>query len=266
MSGRRKLVWLLADGLRDDTARQYMGYLTALLEHGRAVASTLRCELPSLSRPLYGTLLNGQPPLNHGILSNQQAGLRLEGTVFDALEGSGKTACLAAYHWFFELLAGRTFDPLADRSARPPQTAVQGARWYWEDDYPDSHLLADADELRLAHAPDLLFIHPMGPDHAGHMHGADTAGYALAARRLDHLLSLWLPRWQAAGYELLLCSDHGMNADRLHGGPLDAERLVPLVWVPQPTHPTQVASTPPAWPQDQTGIAALVLSRLGLEL
>lgn len=260
MSQRRKLVWVLADGLRDDTARQYMGYLAALLEQGRAVAATLRSELPSLSRPLYATVINGQIPLQHGILSNQQAGQRVHGTVFDTLGGQGRTACLAAYHWFFELLSGRVFDPLVDRGARPDPAAVQAARWYWEDDYPDSHLFADADELRRQHAPDLLFLHPMGPDHAGHVHGAEHAGYALAARRLDHLLSLWLPRWQADGYELLLCSDHGMNSDRMHGGPLDAERLVPLMWVPLPGDDCR---TPPAWPQSQPDIPAFVLSRLG---
>ncbi len=44
----RKLVVLLADGLRADTARDYMGYLQALNEAGRAQWRSLRCETPSL--------------------------------------------------------------------------------------------------------------------------------------------------------------------------------------------------------------------------
>ena len=43
-----KLVLLLVDGLRADTARDYLGYVQSLNEAGRAHWSNLRCELPSL--------------------------------------------------------------------------------------------------------------------------------------------------------------------------------------------------------------------------
>ena len=66
----RKLVLVLADGLRADTARDYMGYLQALNEAGRARWAQLRCELPSLSRPLYATLITGRRPVDHGIVAN----------------------------------------------------------------------------------------------------------------------------------------------------------------------------------------------------
>ena len=39
----KKLVLLLVDGLRADTARDYLGYVQALNEAGRAHWSTLRC-------------------------------------------------------------------------------------------------------------------------------------------------------------------------------------------------------------------------------
>lgn len=230
----RRLVLLLADGLRADTARDYMGYLQALQEAGRARGCELRCELPSLSRPLYATVINGEPPLVHGILGNGQAGQALPHHLFQRLHAQGRTSAVAAYHWFYELLSGEVFDPLRHRDALPTRlgTGIVGARWYWEDDYPDSHLLADAESLRQQHAPSLLFIHPMGPDLAGHLHGADSPAYAMSARKLDMLLSQLVPRWHAAGYDLLLTSDHGMNADRMHGGPLPVERQVPLIWAP----------------------------------
>jgi predicted AlkP superfamily phosphohydrolase/phosphomutase len=100
-----KLILLLVDGLRADTARDYLGYVQALNEAGRAHWSSLRCELPSLSRPLYATVLNGRTPLDHGILGNSQAGQRCGSTVFDDLAAAGRTSAIAAYHWVFELLA-----------------------------------------------------------------------------------------------------------------------------------------------------------------
>ncbi|MFX1682117.1 alkaline phosphatase family protein [Mitsuaria sp. CC2] len=258
----RKLVVLLADGLRADTARDYMGYLQALNEAGRAQWRSLRCELPSLSRPLYATVINGEPPLTHGILGNGQAGQALSHHLFQQLDAQGIPAAIAAYHWFYELLAGEIFDPLRHRDAVPTGCGLQAARWYWEDDYPDSHLLADAESLRRAHlpvqGPSLLFIHPMGPDLAGHMHGGESTPYAMSARKLDMLLAQLLPRWHAEGFDLLMTSDHGMKADRMHGGPLPVEREVPLVWVP---HDGAVGL---ALPEQQTDIAGWILERLGI--
>lgn len=258
----RKLVLLLADGLRADTAHDYMGYLQALHEAGRARWSSLRCELPSLSRPLYATVINGEPPLVHGILGNGQAGQKLARHLFQPLQTHGVRSAVAAYHWFHELLTGEVFDPLRHRDALPEGCGIVGARWYWEDDYPDSHLLADAEALRQAHAPSLLFIHPMGPDLAGHLHGGDSTAYAMSARKLDMLLAQCLPRWHADGYDLLLTSDHGMNADRMHGGPLAVEREVPLVWAPHDAAAGDALAIP--LPGRQTEVAAWVLERLGV--
>jgi predicted AlkP superfamily pyrophosphatase or phosphodiesterase len=253
-----KLVLLLVDGLRADTARDYCGYLQALKEAGRAYWGSLHCELPSLSRPLYATVINGRPPLAHGILGNGQAGEACGETLFHRLHGGGLRSAVLAYHWFYELLAGEVFDPLCHRDAALPQVGVSEARWYWEDDYPDSHLLADAESLRRAASPDLLFVHPMGLDLAGHRHGGESDAYRYAARRLDQLLAQCLPRWHAAGYDLLLTSDHGMQADGWHGGPLPAEREVPLVWLPCQA----LQGEPEGWPSTQMQIRGFVERRL----
>lgn len=257
--GQRKLVLLLADGLRADTARDMMGYLQAHHEAGRARWASLRSELPSLSRPLYATVITGQAPLHHGIVSNLQAGERCGHTVFDALAAQGRRSAVAGYHWFYELLSGEVFRPLHHRQAAVPACGVVGGHWYFEDEYPDSHLLADAEQLRLAHAPDLLLVHPMGLDHAGHRHGGDSTQYAYAARLLDMQLALLLPHWHANGYDLLLTSDHGMGADRMHGGVAAVEREVPLVWLP---HDAQRLQQGPALPDSQLGLAGFVLAQL----
>ena len=56
-------------------------------------------------------------------------------------------------------------------------------------------------------------------------------GSALAARTRDELrllLADLLPQWLAEGYQVVITSDHGMNADLSHGGTLAEERAVPL--------------------------------------
>lgn len=263
-SPNNKLVLLLIDGLRADTARDTLGYLQALNEAGRARWSNLRCEMPSLSRPLYATVINGLRPLDHGVVSNTQAGVRCGETIFHDLAAQGHSTAIAAYHWFFELLAGEVFQPLLHRHAVPASLSpsLRGAAWYWEDDYPDSHLLADAEHLRRTHGPDLLFIHPMGCDHAGHQHGGESAAYNYTARKMDMGLALLIPLWQAAGYDVLLTSDHGMNADRMHGGVQEVERDVPLVWLPHGTSARDEAARWPVLPTTQLGLREFVLQHL----
>jgi predicted AlkP superfamily pyrophosphatase or phosphodiesterase len=228
---RQRLVLFIADGLRADVAEQAMGYLWARVEAGRATATRYACSLPGISRPLYATLLNGVPPVQHGIVTNDA--IQSCGSTFlhDA-ESAGLRSVVVAYHWFYELLSGLRFDPMKHRRSVPPSGGVIDAVWYFEDAYPDSHTIADAEDLRLRHDPDLILVHPMGPDDAGHRHGGDSDGYRLCARRLDGLLAHAVPVWHAAGYDVLLTSDHGMHRDRMHGGDEPSERMVPFVWLP----------------------------------
>ena len=171
-------------------------------------------------------------PLQHGVLSNDHAEVALASSVLDDLREDGRRSVVTAYHWVRELLTGEAFDPWLHRDAACPAQGVTGARWYWQDPYPDDHLLADAESLRRQHDPDFMLVHPMGLDHAGHVHGGESTGYRAAARRLDTWLTRALPRWHAAGFDVLLTSDHGMNADGWHGGDLPSEREVPLWWWP----------------------------------
>jgi predicted AlkP superfamily pyrophosphatase or phosphodiesterase len=258
---RRKLAVVLADGLRQDTARLACGYLLALEEAGRARWTALRCELPSLSRPLYATVINGRTPVQHGIVSNAQAGVATSDTVFDAVHAVGGRSVVAAYHWFHELLSGTVFDPLQHRHSASPERGVVAASYYFEDEYPDSHLLADAEHLRQLHDPELLFAHPMGPDHAGHTHGGESAAYTYCARKLDMILARLIPVWHAAGYDVVLTSDHGMNADRMHGGSADSERSVPFVWLPCRADEAPTDASP--WPERQTEVAGFLKHRAG---
>ena len=258
-SSPSRLVFVLVDGLRDDTARRCMGYVRALHEAGRARWDTLRCELPSLSRPLYATVMSGRLPVDHGVVSNEQRGVRCDETFFDDLHARGKRSVAAAYDWFFELLAGERFEPVLHRTAACAARGVIAGSWYYEDDYPDSHLLVDAEDLRRRLQPDLLFVHPMGLDNAGHLFGGESSQYELAARKLDKELSLRVPQWLANGYDVVLTSDHGMSADRVHGGDSREEREVPFVWLP---HGGDAQAAPAHWPRSQLEIRRFAVARV----
>lgn len=223
-----KVIYLLIDGLAWQVARDSMGYLLALCEAGDASLYRVESALPSLSRPLYETLLTGRTPVDSGIVHNGIQRLSHGPSLFHLAREANLTTAAAAYHWISELYNRSPYQPRRDRVTEAAELPIQHGRFYHQDHYPDDHLLLDAEDLRQRYAPDLLFIHPMNIDDAGHQYGLDSPQYRNAARRFDILLSEYLSDWRAAGYQLVITSDHGMNNDCSHGGNLPCERQVPL--------------------------------------
>ncbi|WCD78989.1 alkaline phosphatase family protein [Pseudomonas sp. TUM22785] len=225
---KHKAILVLLDGLNYGVAQHAMGHLQAYCAAGRAALYKLECELPALSRPLYECILSGVPPIDSGIVHNDVSRLSDQRSVFHYARDAGLTTAAAAYHWFSELYNRSPFDAARDRHTEAPELPIQHGHFYWADHYPDAHLFADAESLRLRHAPDFLLVHPMNIDDAGHKHGLDTPQYRNSARVADIILAEYLQRWLDAGYQVLVTADHGMNNDRSHNGLLTEEREVPL--------------------------------------
>lgn len=222
-----KMILVLLDGLNYQVAYDAMGYLQAECVAGRGRLYLMESELPSLSRPLYECILTGVTPVESGVVHNQVSRLSREKSVFHYARAAGLTTAAAAYHWFSELYNRTPFDAARDRHTDDPALPIQHGHFYYDDHYPDSHLFDDAENLRRRYHPDFLLIHPMNIDDAGHRHGLSSQ-YRNAARNADGLLARYLADWLAAGYQVMITADHGMNDDHSHGGVLPEERQIPL--------------------------------------
>jgi predicted AlkP superfamily pyrophosphatase or phosphodiesterase len=226
-----KLIFVLIDGLRRDTAFRHMGFWEHLLEMKAASRYTVRSELPSMSRPLYETLMTGTPVWEHGIYSNEVARLTKEENLFGLAAEHGLKTAAAAYSWFSELYNKAPFNPVTDRLQLGAERPIQNGIFYFKDDtgyYPNSHLVADAEALRAHFNPDFLLVHPMNTDDAGHSAGSDSAEYVRSVVMADYVLSNAIPIWVAFGYTVIVTADHGFNRWGVHGGNGDDERLVPI--------------------------------------
>ena len=223
------VILVVLDGLNYEVARHAMGHLQAYVGAGRAALYQLECELPALSRPLYECILTGVAPIDSGIVHNDVVRLSNQRSIFHYAREAGLTTAAAAYHWMSELYNRAPFVAARDRQTSDPSLPIQHGHFYYADHYPDSHLFADAESLRLKHAPDFLQVHPMNIDDAGHGYGLDSPQYRNAARRADVILADYLQGWLDAGYQVLVTADHGMNNDRSHNGLLAEEREVPLL-------------------------------------
>ena len=225
---KHNVILVVLDGLNYEVARHAMGHLQAYVQAKRAALYKLHCELPSLSRPLYECILTGVTPIDSGIVHNNVSRLSNQRSIYHYARDAGLTTAAAAYHWVSELYNQSPFLASRDRHTANPELPIQYGHFYWSDHYPDSHLFADAEHLRLQHAPHFLLIHPMNIDDAGHKQGLDSAQYRNSARTADVILADYLQNWLDAGYQVLVTADHGMNNDRSHNGLLTEEREVPL--------------------------------------
>ncbi len=223
-----KVIMVVIDGLQYDVACTQMGFLNHLVETNRAARLLVKSELPSLSRPLYEVLLTGTPSSINRITSNQAVQLSMQKSLFHLTKEHGMRNACAAYYWVSELYNRCPFHYVSDRQQADESKPIQYGSFYFDDAYPDSHLILDGEVLRQRYQPDFLYIHPMGIDHAGHLFGANSKQYRGKAIEMDSILASLLPIWIDEGYQIIITSDHGMNQDGQHGGTGAEERNVPF--------------------------------------
>ena len=227
-----KVILVLSDGLRYDTAVEQMGFLGHLLEQNLASLYKIIGELPSMSRPMYETIHTGLPVIAHGIYSNHVVRRSNQPNIFQSVRDAGKTTAAIAYSWFSELYNHAPYDIIEDREVDDEDLLIQHGRFYSDDAYPDTELFGTAGMLIRKFNPDYLLVHPMSMDDTGHKYGADSKEYRVHAIKQDVILANLIPEWIERGYTILITGDHGMNADKMHGGTTPDVREVPIYIIP----------------------------------
>lgn len=223
----KKVIFVLLDGLTRENCLKSMGYLWHMKEIGKASYLDVKGELPSLSRPCYESIFTGTPASVHGIVSNNITRNSVCDNVFSLAVKKGLRTGAAAYHWMCELYASSPFE-FSKRQLHDESLPIQHGCYYFEDDYPDTHLFFDGDFIRKTWDTDLLLIHPMGIDLTGHKFGNNSKEYEVKLIEIDGILSNLLPCWIAEGYAVIVTSDHGMNSLGNHGGNQDILRELPM--------------------------------------
>lgn len=227
---KEKLILVIVDGLNYDVSKE-MGYMKALEETGKAKFYKIKTELPTLSRPLYETILTGITPIEHGVVNNQINRLSKEENIFSIAKKNGLRTGAASYYWMSELYNSTPFDRNKEMYTEDTRKNIQYGRFYCEDNYPDSHLFIDGEWIRKKYDPHFLLIHSMNVDDCGHKYGEDSIEYRNSARNIDQILGEWLAFWIDQNYQIIVTADHGMNADKTHGSSSKKEREVPLWFI-----------------------------------
>ncbi len=205
----RRLVWVLIDALRIDTAdnTEVMPEFNRLRSQG--ASATMHSRPPAFSSPGWGTMLTGAwPDINDSMpLSPDYETLWpwTQDHLFAAVRRTGRPVGVSGYYWLEKFLwnepvEGHYYTPHEDHAA---DVAVVEAAMPWLDDPSYA----------------FVFIHLDQIDYAGHNEGGplDPAWNAAAARA-DGLLGQIVSRLDLSRDTLLVCADHGHIDQGGHGG------------------------------------------------
>ena len=241
-----KIIYILCDGLRKDTAINEMGYLHQLTNKNKATFFTIQTELPTLSRTMYESICTGTPPDIHGITSNLVLRRSKMPNIFQIMADHQLTNAIVAYYWFSELYIHFPYDPLNDKDINPPlqgfkipedqgyiNPPMQFGRFYEACTLNnDEDIINQGAALIHQYRPDFIMIHPMSIDTVGHEFTSDSKQYRTSARILDNYLSRFIDDWHNQKYEIFIGADHGMNSDGQHGGSSEELSHTPLFYLP----------------------------------
>src|SRR5262249_16416828 len=130
------------------------------------------------------------------------------------------------------------FDPVRDLEVDDPALPIQRGRFYTMASahrgnlaVPDDRdLFAQVTIMAERHGTDYILVHTCSPDSVGHRYGQESIEMDTHLYQLDGALALSLPRWRAAGYEVMVTADHGQTPRGHHGGTTDEMREVPLYY------------------------------------
>lgn len=223
-----RTIFVLLDGCQYVAGSRNLGYLEHMIDYLQGAKYKVRGELPSLSRPMYETLLTGLPVYQHGITNNDIVRNSCCENIFFLCKKSGLTTAAAAYFWISELYNHVPFCKETDRIQLSSSGLIDNGIYYWDDAYPDTHLFADGEFLWNSYKPDFLMLHSMAIDHSGHIGGSGSAKYETSIALVGHILATLLPIWINNRINVVITADHGINEFGIHGGTDSIQRDTPL--------------------------------------
>ena len=205
----RRVVIVLIDALRTDTAANeaVMPYLNQL--RGQAATATMHSQPPSYSEPGYTTILTGAwPEINDGPAVNldyEDIPTFTQDNIFSAAHRAGMQTAISGYYWFEKLV---------------PQEAVDAGFYTPGEDAAADQEVMNAALTMLAGDYQLVLIHLDQVDYAGHHEGGPRdPRWDAAAARCDNYLRQIVSALDLSQDTVIVLSDHGQIDRGGHGGP-----------------------------------------------
>lgn len=266
---KSKLLLIILDGVPYRNWRRLFGNLEGWVDSGDARVWKLRSVLPSTSASCYASIHTGVAPAVHGCTGNGNVfHLRLPDVFSETRKAGGVTGAVAHSFWS-EFFNRHPFDYVRDiEYDEPESTTINHGRFHTMTGYgmvnqmtpSDVDLFATLTNLCLRHGLDYGMLHTCTLDSMGHRFFHDCQEMDHACFVMDEMLAPFIPKWRAAGYEVIVTADHGQDERGHHGGRDPLQQEAALYYFGDAKGPDADTVI------DQLQLAPTILSRLGADI
>ena len=264
-----KLLLIILDGVPYRNFRRLFGNLEGWVLSGEARVWTHRSVVPSISASCYASIHTCVAPAEHGSTGNSNVFRLTHPDIFSATRAAGGITGAVAHSFWSEFFNRHPFDLVRDiEYDEPESTTINHGRFHTMTGYglinqmtpSDVDLFATLTRLCERFGLHYGLLHTCTLDSMGHRFHHDCQEMDDACFKMDEMIAHFIPRWRAAGYEIIVTGDHGQDARGHHGGrdPLQQETALYYFGPAEGPDPETVI--------DQLRLAPTILGRLGAEV
>ena len=264
-----KLLLIILDGVPYRNFRRLFGNLEGWVDSGDAQVWKHRAVLPSISASCYASIHTGVAPSDHGCTGNGNVFRLKEKDVFAQVRAAAGVTGAVAHSFWSEFFNRHPFDYVRDIEYDEPESdTINHGRFHTMTGYnsvnqmtpSDVDLFATLTNLCLKHGLNYGMLHTCTLDSLGHRVFHDCQEMDHACHVMDEMLSPFIPKWRAAGYEVIVTADHGQDERGHHGGRHPLQQETALYYFGPAKGPSEDTVI------DQLQLAPTILGRLGAEL
>ena len=266
MTLNSKLLLIILDGVPWRNWRRLFGNLEGWVQSADARVWKMRSVLPSTSACCYASIHTGTPPQVHGILSNEDRFRVKQPDLFSEITKAGGKPGAVTHSYWSEFFNRYPFDLVQDMEYDEPDSPITHGRFHTMTGYnatnqmtpSDADLFATLTMLTQRHEIDYGILHTCTLDSMGHRFGHDCSEMDHACFAMDGMLAAFLPKWRAAGYEVIVTADHGQTDRGHHGGREDDQQDFALYYFGKGRGPDETMLL------DQLQLAPTILKLMGV--
>lgn len=265
----QKLLLIILDGVPYPNWRRLFGNLEGWVASGEARLWRMRAVLPSTSACCYASIHTGVSPQVHGVTSNKTIFRLSQPDIFSETRRAGGLTGAVAHSFWSEFFNRAPFDHVRDIEYDEPEgDSISHGRFHSMTGYGHTNQMTPSDVDLFATLTRLCekyriqygMLHTCTLDSMGHHFGHDCIQMDNACAMMDAMLAPFIPKWRAAGYEVIVTADHGQSMRGHHGGPGEDQQDFALYYFGEAKGPA------PDTILDQLALAPTILTRLGVKI
>ena len=269
MTLKRKILLIVIDGQPWRSARRLNGNLEGWVQSGAARVWKMRSVLPSTSACCYASIHTGVAPAEHGCTGNGNVFRLSQPDVFSEVRAGGGITGAVAHSFWSEFFNRHPFDRVRDiEYDEPDSKAINHGRFHTmtaasKDNQMtpcDVDLFASLTNLGLRFDLNYGMLHTCTLDSMGHRFFHESNVMDHACHVMDEMLSPFIPKWRAAGYEVIVTADHGQDDRGHHGGRAALQQDSALYYFGPAKGPSEDVVI------NQLQLAPTILTRLGAQV